>query len=185
MANVWEVSAAANRYLCVQQLDLRFFNERFIGVPMADGWEAPAFDVLNKSKKVADFTSWQIASRALLVSRRAKDVISSVCGDEVEFLPFATIKRTELFAMNVLRLVDVIDWSNSTQGAAPITLKSGLSDLPVMFKDLQHPDITFASDALGAITVEQGLTGLQLADPCKNLGAMIVRGQSINEYPGL
>jgi hypothetical protein len=189
MANIWEVRTAANRYLCVQQNDLRYFADRFKSVPMSEGWTAPSFELLNKSKKVADFTSWQIGSRTFLVSRRAKDAIHEICGDDVEFLPFATIKRTELFAINVLRKLAVVDWAARPADAnltcGPYALKRDLGPLPPLFKDSSAVSTTFASDEIGAIAVDRGFTGLQLADPRKNLGRMIVHGHSINEYPGL
>lgn len=189
MANVWEVYTTANSFLSVQQLDLRFFHGRFEGVAMEDGWAAPSFDILNKSKRVADFTSWQIGSRTFLVSVRAKNAIRALCGNDVEFLPFATIKRTELFAVNVLRQVAVVDWSACDDGArivhGPYVLKTDVGQVPPLFKDPGDFSTTFANDELGQIAVDQGLTGLRLADPRKNLGRMIVRGDPINEFPGL
>jgi len=189
MANIWEVCSKANSYLCVQQEDLRFFNGRFDGTTMAMDWATPPFAVLNKSKKVADFTSWQIGGRTFLVSKRAKEAIEDLCGGDVEFLPFATVKRTELFAVNVLRKVAVIDWAASSVDAGILcggyALSSDIDHLPALFKDPGTPSTTFASDELGRIAVERRLTGLQLADPRKQLGRMIVRGEPINEYPGL
>ena len=188
MTNVWEVLPNANRFLCLQQNDLRYFDGRFEGKPMADSWTAPPFDLLNKSKNVADFTSWQIGSRAFLISRRAKDVIYDLCCGDVEFLPFATIKRTELFAVNVLKKLPVIDWpacsQNSNITCGRISIINGLNDLPLLFKDTECSS-TFASDALGQVALQHSFTGLQLADPRKNLSKMIARGQPINEFPGL
>jgi hypothetical protein len=183
------VLADPNRFLCVQQLDLRFFNGRFVGQPMAADWTPPSFDILAKSKKVADFTSWQISSRALLVSIRARDIIRALEGCEVEFLPFATIKGVELFAMNVLTLVEVVDWAGMERvgrtESGPKVLRGNLKALPPIFKDRRRPGDTYASDALGRLAVAHGLTGLRLADPRKNIGRMIVHGEGINEYPGL
>jgi hypothetical protein len=99
-----------NRYLCVQQSDLTYFHGRFDGAPMSQDWTPPAFDLLNRSKKVADFTSWQIGTKAFLVSERARAVLQSLCGDDLEFLPFAQIKRISLYAVNVLRTEDYLDW---------------------------------------------------------------------------
>ena len=152
-------------------------------------WVPPQFEVLNKSKKVADFTSWQIGGRTFLVSRRAKEAIEELCGDDVEFLPFATIKRTELFAVNVLRQVAIVDWAACSADAGILcggyALMSNVGQLPALFKDPRESGTTFANDELGRIAVERNLTGLQLADPRKQLGRMIVRGEPINEYPGL
>jgi hypothetical protein len=189
MPNIWEVCFKANNYLCIQPADLRFFNGRFEGAKMAVDWVTPPFGLLYKSKKVADFTSWQIGSQAFLVSRRAMDAIRELCGDDVEFLPFATVKRTELFAVNVLRQMSIIDWpacsSDAVMFGGEYALRSDIVNLPALFKDPGTPGTTFASDELGRIAVERGLTGLQLADPRKKLGRMIVRGEPINEFPGL
>lgn len=189
MPNIWEVCSKANNYLCVQQADLRFFDGRFEGAKMAMEWITPPFGLLNKSKKVADFTSWQIGGRTFLVSRRAMEAIGELCGDDVEFLPFATVKRTELFAVNVLRQMAIIDWPACSADVGILgggyALRSDIDHVPVLFKDPGTPSTTFASDELGRIAVERSFTGLQLADPRKQLGRMIVRGEPINEFPGL
>jgi len=189
VSRVWEVVPDADRYLCVQQADLRLFNGRFIGKPMSRDWTSPEFETLNRSKKVADFTSWQMGSRAMLVTVRAKDAIESLAGTDVEFLPFATIRGVELLALNVLRLVPAVDWEAMNRQdwnlSTPVILRSGLADIPPIFKDSERPHSTFASDALGELALEYGLKGLRLADPRKNLTRSIVRGLEINEYPGL
>jgi len=95
--------ADPDHYLCVQQPDLRYFHDHFTGETMAGRWEPPPYEVLNRSKKVADFTSWQIGSRTLLVSDKARQALLPICEDGVEFLPFATIKGINLYAMNVIR----------------------------------------------------------------------------------
>ena len=156
---------------------------------MADGWTQPPFEILNKSKKLADFTSWQIGSRTFLISGHAKNLIQDICRNDVEFLPFATIKGVDLFAVNVLKRISVVDWLACSGGAkitcGPFSIRNDLSTLPLLFKDTGNPATTFASDALGQIAVEHGLTGLQLADPRKSILKMIVHGQPINEFFGL
>lgn len=185
---IWEVCPDANRYLCVQQLDLRFFNDRFDGQLLGEKWSSPDYDILNRSKNVADFTSWQIGSRSFLISSRAVGLLRPLVSNKVEFLPFATIKGTELFAVNVCDTVPVIDWRRSICNAHTIDRIALLPtpvQLPLLFKDPDLPSYTFASDALGELAIENRLTGLQLADPEKNRLRQIVRGEQINEFPGL
>ncbi|HYJ52535.1 MAG TPA: hypothetical protein VEW04_05130 [Allosphingosinicella sp.] len=188
MSRIWEVLSDPNRYLCVQQSDLRYFRDRFIGQPTSGDWEPPAFEILNRSKKVADFTSWQIRGRVLLVSDRARKALLPVCQDGVEFLQFATIKRVNLFAMNVLKLEELIDFERSRikdHVVESIVFRDMRTEPPVVFKDPRLPDMIFGTDALRNLALAHELIGLCLADPAKERMRQIVRREPINEFGGL
>ncbi|QUD90564.1 hypothetical protein [Phenylobacterium montanum] len=190
MLRIWELTTDPNHYLFVQTVDLRYFSDRFDGTPIADQWEVPAHEVLNRSKKVADFTSWQIGSKAFLVSDLARECIAQLDEGAVEFLPFGKIKGRELFAANVLRTEDFLDihkteFSEGSGLPVRVAWRPGLPNvLPPIFKVKGSSD-TYVSADFGRMAVEHGLTGLMLADPAKNRLQQIVRGGPINEFPGL
>lgn len=189
MDRVWEIAADPDRYLCVQQSDLRYFHDHFIGERMSADWAPPTYEVLNRSKKVADFTGWQIGSRALLVSEKARTALLPICDGGVEFLPFATIKGVNLFAMNVIRLVDIIDWNRSDITGDylvnSVAFQRRETPPPAIFKDPRLTGWTFVTDDFGHAAVANGLTGLRLADPAKNRFRQIIDGTPINEFAGL
>ena len=74
MLRIWELHVDADPHLCVQAPDLRYFKDKFDGRPMKNGWAAPPYEILGRSKEVADFTSWQIGS-TFLVSSKAREVL--------------------------------------------------------------------------------------------------------------
>ncbi len=190
MLRIWELNTDPNRHLFIQTVDLRYFNERFNGSPISDDWEIPAYDVLNRSKKVADFTSWQVGSQVFLVSPLARDLISQLDESAVEFLPFDRIKGRKLYVANVLRTEDFLDLARTEfqEGSGlPVRVawRAGLPDaLPPIFKVKGGSD-TYVSTDFGRKAVEHRITGLRLADPAKNRFQQIVRGEQINEFPGL
>lgn len=187
---IWELHIDADPHLCVQQADLRYFWDKFDGRPMSEGWVTPPYEILGRSKKVADFTSWQIGSRTFLVSSEARGVLADLSGDDIEFLPFDRIKGRDLFAVNVLRIEDYIDTNRSEFSPGSgcptrVIWKRDLpSKLPPLFKVRRSPE-TYASLAFAEKAAEAGLTGLSLADPAKNRLLQIVRREQINEYQGL
>jgi len=187
---IYEVLPDPDRYLCLQQADLRYFWERFDGRSMTTGWERPHYEILNRSKRVADFTGWQIAE-AFLVSERARRVLIDVCSPgDVEFLPFDRIKGVDLFAANVTRVEDYLDRTRSEfMLGADIPFRAVWkrdlpSELPALFKVVGGA-CAYASPVLGQAAVANGLSGLRLADPGKNRLEQIIRGEPLNEFPGL
>ena len=189
MLRIWELHVDANPHLCVQQLDLRYFNDKFDGRPMKDGWVTPPYEILGRSKKVADFTSWQIGS-TFLVSDKAREVLAGLSGQEIEFLPFDRIKGRDVFAVNVLRIEDFLDVEKTEFmfGAgipSRVTWKAQLpAELPPVFKVLSSP-WTYVSKAFAEKAAEHALTGVSLADPNKNRLNQVIRQEPINEYLGL
>jgi hypothetical protein len=187
---IYELLPDPNRYLCVQSPDLRYFWHKFDGRSMATVWERPTYEVLNRSKKVADVTSWQIGT-TFLVSEKARGVLAEACSpNDLEFLPFDRIKGAELFAVNVLRMEDYLDRTRTEfMSGADIPLRVAWKRdlpraLPPLFKVVGGSG-TYASAELGQAVVETGLTGVRLADPGKNRIEQIRRGEPINEFPGL
>jgi hypothetical protein len=188
---IYELMPDANRYLCVQPADLRYFHDRFDGRPLAAGWSTPPYEVLNRSKRVADFTSWQIGSKAFLASEKARAVLLELCpvGD-LEFLPFDRFKRTDLYAVNVLRVEDFLDWQRTEfVPGADIPLRASWRRdlppaLPPLFK-VSGGSSSYAAHALGRAAVDHGLTGLRLGDPAKNQIEQLRRREEFNVFPGL
>ena len=189
MLRIWELHVDPNPHLCVQQSDLRYFNGKFDGRPMKAGWVTPPYEILGRSKKVADFTSWQIGS-TFLVSNKAREVIAGLSGEDIEFLPFDCIKSCELFAVNVLRIEDFLDVEKTEfmPGAGIPSRVAWKGQLPVevppVFKVRRSP-WTYVSKAFAEKAVEHALTGVSLADPGKDRFQQTIRQEPINEYPGL
>lgn len=187
MLRIWELHVDANPHLCVHS-DLRYFDGKFDGRRMKGEWAPPPYEVLGRSKKVADFTSWQ--GSTFLVSNKAREVLAGLSGDDIEFLPFDCIKGCELFAVNVLRFEDFLDAEKTEfmPGAGIPSRVAWNAQLPVglppVFKVLRSP-WTYVSKAFAEKAVEHALTGVSLADPSKNRLQQIIRQQPLNEYPGL
>jgi len=191
MTRIWELITTPNRYLAVQQLDLRYFDNRFDGRPMAGGWVTPEYEILNKSKPVADFTSWQIGSWTFLVSDRAKEEVADLCGDDVEFLRFDVVKGKTLHAVNVLRREDFLDLALTEFMPGAGTVKRAAfrqalpRSIPPIFKVVGGRE-TYVSEAFGRMLVSTNkLTGARLRDPAKWVYQQIRLGEELNDFPGL
>lgn len=191
MLRIWELNIDANQHLAIQPGNLSYFWDHFSGHPMSQTWSTPAYEVLNRSKKVADFTSWQIGSQAFLVSARAKEMILQLDRAAVEFLPFDSFKGRDLFAVNVLRTEDFLDMdrtefmSGTSQTPSHVVWQDQLpTELPPIFK-VKGSSNTYVSESFGQKAVELSMTGVRLADPKKNRFEQVVRGEQINEFPGL
>ena len=140
--------------------DLRYFKDHFVCEQMSDTWKLPPASAHGRSYKAADFVVWMLS--APVVSKRAKDVIGDLCGELLEFLPFHSIKGAPYFAINVL---------NQDTGQ-PI------------YKTDPH-SVVFVDEQFGTLIRDCKLSGVALADPLKEIGRRIVRGESLHDFPGL
>ena len=188
---IWALTPNSNRYLCINPADLRFFWDRFDGRLLSEGWETPEYTLLNKSKKVVDFTSWQI-TKTLLMTERAKREISNLCGRDVEFLQFGTVKNKLLFALNVLRVEDILDVGRSDfMAGSGLVMRAAFKNvrhekLPPLFK-ISPAGISdiYVSEAFGEMLVATKLSGAILRDPAKNPFQQIINREELNDFPGL
>ena len=140
--------------------DLRYFNDHFICERMAYDWEIPPAKMIGKSGKTADFVSWML--RAPVISEKARKCLAETCGELVEFLPFHSIKNQKYYVMNVLNR----DMSR-----------------PVFKTD--KSSVVYVDEIFGSIIRDNFLTGVHLADPDSDIGRKIVRGESVNCFPGI
>ena len=140
--------------------DLRYFDRHFNRAPMGDAWELPPVSVHGKIYKAADFVVWML--RAPVVSQKAKDALEALLAGSVEFLPFHSIKGASYFAVNVLSHDDRDPIYKPNAGSVPLV-----------------------DERVGAVIRDHGLSGVALADPSNNIGRRIVRGESLQDLPGL
>jgi hypothetical protein len=127
---------------------------------MAGTWEVPPVSVHGKSYKAADFVGWMLT--APVVSERARDALSDLCGRLVEFLPFHAIRGEPYFALNVL----------SQDERQPINKAHGKG-------------VVRADERFGEVVRDNALSGVALADPSRDIGRRVVRGESLHDFPGL
>jgi len=170
---VWELAEDSNKDKVIRT-DLRYFRTHFVGEPMADTWEVPELDVQGKRKRVRDFVSWEAS--APVISERARKVLEPLIGDHVEFLPLVVLKRQQYYAINVLTLVDCLDWDRSeVQFGSPDTSRivmvwkasfdpKRVADVPI-FKLPQYRGATFVRRPFIDAVVEAGLQGAYFVDP--------------------
>ncbi|MGV3774760.1 MAG: imm11 family protein [Verrucomicrobiales bacterium] len=91
--------------------DLEYFQSHFVGKPMRNTWCPPGIEILNHRKPVRDFVSWMLT--APVVSKRAKECLEDFLTDTVEFLPLMKVKRVQLYAINVINVIDCLDVGRS------------------------------------------------------------------------
>lgn len=191
---IWLLLAGGQRNLGVRPGNVDFFLDHFVGRRMTTEVKFPTMEYSGKSKRLRDFVSW--SHQAPVVSERARDVLAELCGDDVQFIPFARLKRKPYFALNVLRLISVIDREKSDGITVPgTTRKFSLTaivfkdnrplTLPPVFKDPDNLGEVFVTKPFAKAVIEHELTGLWLADPAQDQFKLIVRGIDPNVVPGV
>jgi hypothetical protein len=156
----YELVIVSNKRISFSPIDLTYFRYNFICESLRNKWTIPPVTVLGKSYKAADFVLWM--QRAPVISEKAKDALSDICGDLVEFLPFHAIKGKSYFVLNVLNM----------------------KDSEVIFKKSPN-SVIFVTEEFGDILIDKSLTGAVLADPDDDIDRKMLRGESVNAYPGL
>jgi len=167
-------------------------SKNFSGHVMPDDWTLPPLVILGKSKKLGDFVGWTLD--VPVVSERAKSVLQSLVGEDVQFLRFHDLRGKPYYAMNVLRIEDYLDNERSAGQRRPdgtlfvyhrYVFKDNLpDDLPPIFK-VTPSSAVFISRRFAEAIVENRLTGACLQDPGKSGITLIASGQPLNVYPGL
>ena len=128
------------------------------------------------------------------MSKRAKELIQNLCGDDVEFLRFHDLKGKPYYAMNVLRVVDVLD-IESCDGARDdsgklfyankFSFKKSAKNLPPMFKEPVFLTTIFVTEPFANMAIENELTGLALSDPSIDELSLIVQSKDLNVVEGI
>jgi len=162
----------------VLNTEIEYFHTHFIGKPMQPNWQTPSIEILNKSKPVRDFVSWMRA--APVVSEKARTYLDRCIGNRVEFLPLIQIKRKQLYAVNVLNVLDCLDivrsdvlFDPSEPGRIVDVIRfvfepNKLPADPVIFKIPEDTGSVFVSQAMVDVIVACQLTGSLLLNPSAN-----------------
>lgn len=154
--------------------DLDYFEKHFVGKRMASDWKAPAFGIQRSSRPVRDFVSWFLG--AMVVTAKAKSAIEKLIAPYVEFLPLAVVKGHELFAVNVIEILDCLDREASNVTYSPddptrvihigkvVFIPRRLKRVPI-FKVPEWPGSVFVSEEFVHVVVEAKLKGAGFDDP--------------------
>ena len=151
---------------------------------MLPNWRPPAIEVQSKSKPVRDFVAW--AHCAPVVSEKARACLAPALGHLVEFLPLIQVKSKQLYAVNVLNVIDCLDIAHSRimfDPAEPgrivdvirfVFEASRLRSDPVIFKVPEDTGCAFISQTVVDIIVANQLTGSLLLNPSANPFAVVL-----------
>lgn len=192
LAQPWLLAIGGKNNLGLIPHNLDWFKYKFECQPMLEEWNAPTFEISGKSKKLRDFVSW--VSRAPLVSERAMQAIRKLCGQDIEFLPFHSIKGKPYWVMNVLRLEDIVDLNKcnaSIYGGKVVSIseyvfkEDRIRNLHPIFKVPEVKGDVFVSQEFANMVIDLQLTGLSLADPKVNNFVKVARGESVNVVNGV
>jgi len=173
------------------QTGLQYFHTHFIGETMSSEWSPPELTVLNKSKPLKDFISFELTAPP--VSQRAKEALEPLIGLYCEFLPLIRLKNIDYYAINVLHVVDCIDREKSKILYSPVDperiltvseyrfIESKIPDVPI-FKALASNEPFVRRDFVDCV-IDNLLTNAVFRDPAVSALPLITRGQDINVVP--
>jgi len=95
----------------VRYEDSEFENRHFLGKSESANWVPPRYVVVNRNAALRDMLMGSFG--APVVTETFRDAMASVLGKAVEFLPLGRLKGKDIFVLNVTRVVDCLDSSNS------------------------------------------------------------------------
>jgi hypothetical protein len=142
--------------------------------------------ISNKSKPVRDFIAWMLDAPA--VSERARSKLEAHLGERVEFLPLIHVKGVQVYAVNVLNMIDCLDiarsevaFSASKPGRVVSVIRFALDERkipsdPVIFK-VPESGIVFISSSVADLIVEHRLSGALLVEPTASPFAATIPGR--------
>jgi hypothetical protein len=157
-------------------------------------WAPPPVKVDGKSLRLRDFVSWML--QAPVVSLKAKECLEPLISPFVEFLPLVELRGIAYFAMNVIQLVDCLNYGDSeilyskSDPDRILRIKEyrfrsdRVRTVPV-FKVPEVPSDVFVMQPFVDLIIRTRLTGAKFADPGVNPFRGIVKGESCNIIPGV
>jgi len=173
---------------------LQYFREHFVGLPMKGAWQPPEIDARGGGcKAIPDFLSWMLS--APVVSSKARQALEPLIAPHAEFLPLPQVRGSDLWAANVITLVDCLDEGRSRilysrdepcriVNVATFAFKDDcVPDIPI-FKLASYPVDVFVTRSFVEQVRTAGLTGAAFADPAVNPLPLILKGQSLNVIRG-
>jgi len=194
--NIWRLWVGGKANLALIPHNLEYFSNHFIGERLGDAWTPPPVSINGKSKKLRDFVSWM--ERAPVVSQRARQILEPLLGDNVEFLKFHEILGKSYFALNVLRLENILDRDQSEVLYADEAKRNILRvssfflreeqlsvPTPRIFKLSHERNSIFVSNNFADVVIDNKLTGLALVDPRKNIYKINALGGDLNDVAGV
>ncbi len=188
---VWRLNVDSKRSLSLIPRDLRYFTRNFVGKSMKSIWpNFDSFDIINKRGKLNDFVSWHIS--APVVSDKVKNALSSV-EHGIEFLYIASFKNKAYYAMNVLNVLDIVDFEKSSifypypgaDGVPNIIVLKRKLTLPYIFKCTGLNGYIYVTTECADILINNEITGFGLTTLSTNVLKMIVEHNRVNEHPEL
>ncbi|MEQ1936386.1 MAG: DUF1629 domain-containing protein, partial [Fimbriimonadaceae bacterium] len=128
------------------------------------------------------------------ISERAREVLGPIIEPYCEILEFASFRSKTYYVINVLTVVDCLDWETSECYYSNSTGR--LVDVKeYRFDALRIPNapifkvfargLVFVQQPLVDLVVAQNLTNSVFFDPAEDQFALIVRGADRNIVPGL
>jgi Immunity protein family (Imm11) len=168
--------------------ELEYFQTHFVGQPLDATWEPPRVPIQGGSKPLRDFTCWMLGAPVL--TERAKACLAPVIGPRAEFLPLIRIRRRQLFALNVLQLIDCLDRKAARLTMSPdepsrivnVMLfafqQSKLPGDPVVFKVPEDTGAVFVSQSFLDAVLRHRLSGAVFIEPTASLFAASISGRS-------
>lgn len=158
--------------------DLDYWDEfrrsYFRGQPLPAGWCMPPVEFGATDKPLHDFV-W--GSEVPFVSKRAKQALETITGNDVQFWPIGKVKGRDYFIFNVINLIDCLDLDRSEILYASdepekvlgvrkaVFVRRRLPEDVVVFKVPQDTGIIYSTGALVDCIREHELTGVGFEHP--------------------
>jgi len=191
---VWLYGTTSNTSVVLRS-DLDYFNKHFIGKALGSSWVPPEIRISNTSKKAKDFISWML--QVIVCSERALSCLRPLLEQECEILPLIKVKNKQYYALNVLSLVDCLDFDRSEIVMSPsdpsriLTIKKyaffeeRIPSTVSVFKIPEDLGVVFVRESFVKGVVSSGLTGAAFLDPGISPLYKIAGGEPLNVYPGV
>lgn len=146
------------------------------GRSQLETWEQPEvwYHPLDfrKDLGMANFPSWSAVT--VVCDLEAKQIISDLLENHVEFLPLAspTVTNTEYFAINVLQILDCLDYEGceftrfkSTGGIRSVRKfefkRDRIGGIPIFKLPILRSISTYVNDEFKQLVEDNNLTGLE------------------------
>lgn len=167
MGKIYMLNVYSEKAITIMPGDLDYFQEHFLGEKLPDTWMFKNIEIDKKSYPARDFVSWML--QVPVVTEKAKDVLCPLISPYVQFLYMTTIKKKKLYAVNVLRSENCLDFQKSDVVYSSDDPGRIINVGKVVFDDSKIPNIPIfkLNPAIGKVFVNEDFVKLVIDNKLK------------------
>jgi hypothetical protein len=177
---IWEIGCEVDYYSSFnlqKESDIEIVNSNFDKGQIIEGWMPLELKSMDNHREIGDNPKFWPYSNLLMVSEKAKSIISKKYSSDIQFLEVVDTTRNEkYYLINILNIIDGIDDERSefkilagkyVVGVTKYVLNDNVKRIPIFklyLNGMVMPSYTFIGDEFKKLLEDNALNGFKFTE---------------------